>query len=530
MADVTCDYLVVGAGPAGCVLANRLSADPAVRVVLLEAGGPDAAREIAVPAGFSRLFTTAYDWNYRTSKQAGLADRELYWPRGRTLGGSSSINAMMWLRGHQLDYDDWGRDCPGWSYAEVLPYFHRIERRHGGPAASVYGSGGPVWISQPRSVNPATRAFLAACAEAGIQRLGEANAPDNTGYTLAPLTQRRGRRWSAADAYLRPARRRPNLTVLTGALAERVELDGDRATGVSYRGADGVVHRVTANREVLLSAGAINSPQLLMLSGIGNPDLLRAVGVEPRHELVGVGENLQDHLAAGANVHCPEPITMVAAEGIGQLARYLLLRRGMLTSNVAEAVAFVRSDPSLPAPDLELVFAPAPFMDHGQTPPTGHGLTAGAVLLQPDSRGRITLGSASPMDPPQIDPGYLTAQADLTRLVAGVRITEDLLATDALRRYVAGPMDPYPGTVETPALAQYIRERAETLYHPVGTCKMGSGPDAVVDGTLKVHGLRSLRVVDVSVMPRINRGHTMAPAYLIAEKAADLILGHNGQH
>ena len=528
MPDVTCDYVVVGAGPAGCVLASRLSADPAVRVVLLEAGGPDKAREIAVPAAFSRLFTTGYDWNYRTGKQAGLADRELYWPRGRTLGGSSSINAMMWLRGHQLDYDEWGRDCPGWSYAEVLPYFHRIERRHGGPAAPVYGAAGPVWISQPRSVNPATRAFLAACAAAGLPALGEANEPDNTGYALAPLTQRRGRRWSAADAYLRPARRRPNLTVLTGALAERVELDGDRATGISYRGADGAVHRVTARREVLLSAGAINSPQLLMLSGIGNPDVLRAAGVEPRHELAGVGENLQDHLAAGVNVHCPKPVTMVAAESVGQLARYLLLRRGMLTSNVAEAVAFVRSEPGLPAPDLEMIFAPAPFMDHGLTPPPGHGLTAGTVLLQPDSRGRVTLGSANPADPPQIDPGYLTAPADLTRLVAGVRIAEELLAAEALREYVGGPMTPYPGTVGTAELAQHIRERAETLYHPVGTCRMGSDPDAVVDPALKVRGLDGLRVVDVSVMPRINRGHTQAPAYLIAEKAADLILGHDG--
>jgi choline dehydrogenase len=523
VSDESYDYVIVGAGPAGCVLANRLSAAPERRVALLEAGGPDKAMEIRVPAAFSKLFTGPYDWNYRTSKQSQLGDREMYWPRGKTLGGSTAINAMMWVRGHRADYDSWTKYCDSWSYEKVLPYFQRVERRHGRPAGEVYGGSGPLWISEQRSVNPATRAFLAACAELGMHRLDELNLPDNTGYCLAPVTQRRGRRWSAADAYLRPAAKRPNLAVLTGAHVERVEFDGDRATGVSYRGADGTQRRVAARKEVILSAGAVNTPQILMLSGIGDPDQLAAVGIEPRRALPGVGANLQDHLVGGVSMHCPKPVTMFGAESRGQLGRYLLLRRGMLTSNVAEGVAFVRTEPDLAAPDIELIFAPASFIDHGQTPAPGHGITIGAILLQPESRGRITLASANPADPPIIDPGYLTAEADLRRLIAGIRMAERLVNTQALRPYAGEPMEPYLGPVDDETLARQIRERAETIYHPVGTCRLGDDPDAVVDCELKVHGLQGLRVVDVSVMPSINRGHTMAPAYMIGERGAELI-------
>jgi choline dehydrogenase len=517
------DYLVVGAGPAGCVLAHRLSADPECSVALLEAGGPDTAREIRVPAAFSRLFTTEYDWNYRTVPQSGLGGRELYWPRGKTLGGSTSINAQMWVRGHRADYDGWAGDCDGWGYAEVLPYFLRAERRHRGTPGGVYGTEGPLWISELRSVNPATTAFLGACAEIGLRRLAELNEAENDGFAPTPVTQRRGRRWSAVDGYLRPAIRRTNLSVLTHAHATRIEFDGDRATGVTYRDANGATRTLTARREVILCGGAVNSPQLLMLSGIGDPETLRAVGVEPRHALPGVGANLQDHLAAGVIVHCPRPVTMFTAESAGQLARFLLLRKGMLASNVAEAVAFAHSEPGLPAPDLELIFAPSAYLDHGQTPPTGHGISIGIILLQPESRGRITLASAEPTQPPVIDPGYLSAGSDLRRLVAGVRLAERLLVTEAMRGYVGAPMAPYPGQVDDATLARHIRERAETLYHPVGTCRMGAGPDAVVDTALKVRGLQGLRVVDASVIPRITRGHTMAPTYMIAERAAELI-------
>lgn len=519
------DYIIVGAGPAGCVLANRLSRDPACAVALVEAGGPDKDSKIRIPAAFSKLFLTGYDWNFRTSKQPNLADRELYWPRGKTLGGSTSINAQMWVRGHRADYDEWGRQCPGWSYEDVLPYFHRVERRLGSDPSGAYGTDGPIWISELRSVNPATQAFLGACAEIGLRRLDELNEADNTGYSLTPVTQLRGRRWSAADAYLRPARRRPNLTVLTGAQVDRVTLDGERATGVTYRASDGGERRLTARREVILCAGAIGSPQILMLSGIGHADRLREVGIEPRYELVGVGENLQDHLSTGVMVYCPRPITMLAAESLGQVLRYLFSRTGLLSSNVAEAVAFIHTEPDLPGPDVELIFAPSAYLDHGQTPPPDHGITVGAILLQPRSRGRITLASANPADPPVIDPAYLTDEDDLRRLIAGLRVAEQIIETEAMRSYAGRPMDPYPGRVDDETLGQSIRARCETIYHPVGTCRMGSDSQAVVDPELRVHGVTGLRVVDVSVMPNVNRGHTMAPAYMIAERAADLITG-----
>ena len=517
MAGQQFDYVVVGAGSAGCVLANRLSADPDRRVALLEAGGPDRSMNIRIPAAFTKLFTTPYDWNYRTGKQAELSDRELYWPRGRMLGGSSSMNAQMWVRGHRADYDGWG---PGWTYDEVLPYFHRAEHRAGSNTGGVYGTDGPLWISELRDQHPGTAAFLRACAELGLTRLAELNGPDHTGYAPTPVTQRRGRRWSAADGYLRPAMRRPNLTVLTHASARRVVLSGDgRATGVEYRDATGATRVVGATREVVLSAGAVNSPHLLMLSGIGDPEHLRAAGVEVRREVPGVGANLQDHLAIAATVSCPLPVTMVAAETPGQLVRYLIRRKGMLTSNVAEAVAFLRTDPAAPAPDVELIWAPVPFIDHGLTKPPGHGVTIGVVLLQPRSRGRVTLAGADPDEPPVIDPGYLTAPGDLAPLVAGLRTAERLLATEALRPYVGEPMDPWPGSVSDAELAQLVRDRSETLYHPVGTCAMGT----VVDDHLRVHGVPGLRVVDASVMPRIIRGHTHAPTVMIAERAADLL-------
>ena len=529
MAAGSYGYVIVGAGSAGCVLANRLSADPACRVALLEAGGPDRAREIRIPAALTKLLLTEYDWNYRTTRQPQLSDRELYWPRGKTLGGSSSMNGQAWTRGHRVDYDGWAESCPGWSYDEVLPYFQRAEHRVGSNAGGVYGTSGPQFISELRDPNPTTLAFLAACAELGMRRLGELNEPDNTGYAPTAVTQRRRLRHSAADAYLRPARRRRNLTVLTRAYAERILFDGARATGVEYRDAAGVTQRVTVSREVILSAGTVNSPQLLMLSGIGDPERLRAVGVEPRHELEGVGANLQDHLACGIVVHCPKPVTLFAADSRAQLARFLLARRGMLTSSVNEAVAFVRSDPALAAPDLELVWLPVPLLGEGLTPPPAHGVTLGVELLQPDSHGDIRLASDNPAEPPVIDPGYLTAESDLRGLVVGMRIAERVCDTAALRPYIGAPMAPWPGKVDDAKLATVIREYAGTAFHPVGTCRMGSDDAAVVDSELRVRGLDGLRVVDASVMPRIIRGHTHAPTVMIAERAADLIRASNHQ-
>ena len=500
------------------------------RVPGCTAGSGRAGPQARIPRsarGFIKLLQGDYDWNYRTSKQPQLADRELYWPRGKTLGGSSSINGMAWVRGHRADYDGWAQHCPGWSYDEVLPYFQRAEHRVGSNAGGVYGTSGPQFISELRDPNPTTSAFLAACAELGMRRLDELNEPDNTGYAPTPVTQRRGLRHSAAHAYLRPVRRRGNLTVLTGTHVQRILLDGQRAIGVEYRDAAGVTQRLTASHEVILSAGTVNSPQLLMLSGIGDPDQLRAAGVEPRHELVGVGANLQDHLAAGVFVHCPKPVTLFAAASPVQLARFLLARKGMLTSSINEAIAFVRSDPALSAPDLELIWLPVPFLDEGLAPPTDHGLTVGVLFLTPQSRGHIRLATADPAQPPVIDPGYLTAESDLPPMLAGIRIVERLLEADALRPYVGRPMAPWPGKVDDANLAQVVRDHAQTAYHPVGTCRMGTDDGAVVDGELRVHGLDGLRVVDASVMPRITRGHPHAPTVMIAERAAEFIRASN---
>jgi choline dehydrogenase len=434
---------------------------------------------------------------------------------------------MAWVRGHRADYDGWAQRCPGWSYDDVLPYFQRAEHRVGSNTGGAYGTSGAQFISELRDPNPTTSAFLAACAELGMHRLDELNEPDNTGYAPTPVTQRRGLRHSAADAYLRPARRRRNLTVLTGTHVQRILLDGQRAIGVEYRDAAGVTQRLTASHEVILSAGTINSPQLLMLSGIGDPDQLRAAGVEPHHELVGVGANLQDHLACPVTVHCPKPVTLYAAESRAQLARFLLTRKGMLTSSINEAIAFVRSDPALTAPDLELIWLPVPFLGEGLTPPPAHGLSVGVLFLDPQSRGHIRLASADPAEPPIIDPGYLTAESDLPPLLAGIRIAERLCETDALRPYVGRPMAPWPGKVDDATLARYVREHAQTAYHPVGTCRMGTDDGAVVDGELRVNGLDALRIVDASVMPRITRGHPHAPTVMIAERAAELIRANN---
>ncbi|PZS16736.1 MAG: choline dehydrogenase [Pseudonocardiales bacterium] len=512
------DYVIVGAGSAGCVLANRLSADPRVRVALLEAGGRDRTLGIKIPAAFPKLFHTAYDWDLFTAKQQELAGRELYWPRGKTLGGSSSINAQMWVRGAQADYDTWG---DGWTYDEVLPYFHRAERRDGSNSEHTYGTDGPLWIEELRSPNPLRAAFFGACAEAGMQRLPELNDPSIDGYGPTPVNQHRGRRWSAADGYLKPVRHRRNLTVLTGASARRVAFNGKRAQGVLYSFGAGAIAEAHATREVIVSAGSVHSPHLLQLSGIGDRDVLRDADVDPLIELPEVGRNLQDHLSTAVIMHSPDPVTLVDAEKRTELVKFLTLRRGMLTSNVAEGVAFGRSHPSLAVPDLEFIFAPVPFIDHGQVKPAGHGITVGVVLLQPESRGSVTVRSADPSVAPQIDPGYLTAPNDLARLVEGVRQCQELFATSALRPHVSAPLEPGPGETD---LEEFVRAQAETLYHPVGTCRMGADDDSVVDTALRVRGVDGLRVVDASVIPTIIRGHTHAPTVMIAEKAADLIL------
>jgi choline dehydrogenase len=483
------DYVLVGAGSAGCVLASRLSEDPSVSVLLLEAGGEDRRREIRIPAAFSRLYRSEVDWGYSTEPQERLGGRRVYFPRGKVVGGCSSINAQIALRGYPPDYDGWG--IPGWGWDDVTPYFERA-------------AGGGFELGTQRSPSELTRGFLEAAAERGI-----------SDAALCLVNQRRGRRWSMADGYLRPARSRSNLTVWTGSHVTRVVLERGRARGVELAPSG----RVDAAREVILCTGAVNSPQLLLLSGIGPAG--------PKHELPGVGRNLQDHLVGGLLAATTSTSTLFKADSPANLLRYLLLRRGPLTSNVAEAAAFVQTRQELAAPDLELVFAPVIFEDEGLTEPQEHGLTIGAVVLQPASVGTVSLSSADPLAPARIDPGYLSDPSgeDLRLLLHGTRLARRLLASRALGRHVREELVPGEAAQTDEELAEAARARAQTLYHPVGTCRMGTEDDAVVDSELRVRGLEGLRVVDASVMPRIPRGHTNWPTVMIAEKAADLICG-----
>lgn len=518
------DYVIVGAGSSGCVLAARLSEDPSTRVLLLEAGPTDKKQEVTIPAAFSKLFKTERDWDYATVPQENLNGRSLYWPRGKMLGGSSSINAMMWVRGIPSDYDAWAEaGCDGWAYEDVVPFFRRIEdvERDGGEHT---GHGGPIPIREQRDPNPASLHFVQACVAAGMRENPNPNAGDNEGVSLAQVNQHRGARASTAWAYLRPALKRPNLTVETEALATKVVVEGGRAVGVTYV-QGGEIRTARAEREVILSGGAVNSPQLLLLSGIGPADELRTLGIDPVVDLPGVGRNLSDHLAAGIVVSTTRTDTLVAAETLPQLLKYLFARKGLLSSNVGEAHAFLKSDDSLPACDLEFVFAPVPFLDHGQTEPPGHGLTIGVILLQPKSRGRITLSSADPTAPPVIDPNYLAEPEDLQVLIVGAKRAAEVFATEPLASEVGAPIRPESMPTDDAGWAQAIRAHAETLYHPVGTCAMGVGDDAVVDPELRVRGVEGLRVADASVMPTLNRGHTNAPAIMIGEKAAALIAG-----
>ena len=516
------DYVIVGGGSAGCVLAGRLSEDPDVQVLLLEAGGPNTQAEIHIPAAFSKLFQGSLDWNYRTVPQAGAADRNLYWPRGKVLGGSSSINAMIYIRGSRADYDGWAAGgCAGWSYDDVLPYFKRAEDNERG-AGPYHGVGGPLRVEDPRDVSPVSQAFVDAAVAAGHTRNPDFNGAEQEGAGHYQLTQKRGRRVSAADAYLKPARRRANLTVWTGALAHRVVIEKGRAVGVEVaRG--GALQTVRADREVLVCGGAINSPQLLMLSGIGPADALRAHRVEVVADRAGVGENLQDHLIVGVHYALREPVSLLNAEGLGSVARYLLFRRGMLTSNVAETGLFVRTRAGAAAPDLQFHVAPALFENHGLTPATEHGFSLGPTLVGTRSRGRITLQSADPTEHPAIDPQALADPADLATLVEGVRVAREIAHAGPLDRYRGDEIKPGPESDRRADVERYVRETCETLYHPVGTCRMGADAESVVDLDLRVRGVDGLRVVDASVMPTVPNGNTNAPTLMVAEKAVDVI-------
>ncbi|MDQ3103154.1 MAG: GMC family oxidoreductase N-terminal domain-containing protein [Actinomycetota bacterium] len=519
------DYVIVGAGSAGCVLANRLSAEGA-EVLLVEAGGADRSPKIRIPAAFAQQFQTKLDWDYASGPEPGCEGREIFIPRGKVLGGSSSMNAMLYVRGHRDDYDGWRDDsgCEGWGWDDVLPYFLRSEHHEAGPSAN-HGFGGLLNVAPPTSPRKLTDLMIGAARAKGYPLDPDYNDGDPCGICLTEVTQKNGRRWSAADAFLRSAVGRPNLTVATGATAIGIELRDGRATGARLAG-KAPFATARARREVILSAGAIGSPQLLMLSGIGDPAKLREVEIATQVELPGVGANLQDH---------PYDVCIWESEVGGSLldgekplaaVEWLLRGTGPLSSTVCEAFLFTRSDGGEGAPDLQFHLAPAFFSKNGFEEHDRHAFTMGPVLVAPKARGELTLRSPDPTAKPRMVGNHLTEPADLAALVAGVRMTRELAATEPLAS--ASGREIYPGPNvgdDDEAIALDVRRRVELLYHPVGTCAMGSGEDAVVDPELRVRGVEGLRVVDASVMPTITRGNTNAPTIMIAEKAVDAILG-----
>lgn len=503
-------------------MAARLSEDPNVHVALLEAGGPDDRREIHIPAAFSKLFKSPLDWNYSTEPQAHLNGRSLYWPRGKVLGGSSSINAMIYIRGNAEDYNAWARlGNPEWSFADVLPYFLKSEDQARGKS-ELHGVGGPLRVEDLRTVNPLSRAFVEAAVAAGLPSNDDFNGARQEGVGIYQVTQKRGTRQSAADAFLVPARKRANLTVVPFAHATQIVLQGNRATGVEYV-CNGQEYTVHADREVILCGGAVNSPQLLMLSGIGPAAELARHKIEVAHDLPGVGENLQDHLFLPVAFESKRAVSLAGAESIRSVLQYALFRRGMLTSCVAEAGGFLRTRPELSAPDLQYHFGPVYYLNHGFDRPEGHGFSIGPTLIRPASSGRLRLRSNFPMDPPLIEPNYLAQDRDVDTLVYGIELARRIAAAAPFDRYRSAEKFPGAQVSSRADIAAYVRNSAETTYHPVGTCKMGQDAMAVVDSSLRVRGIEGLRVVDASVMPFVPSGNTNAPTIMIAEKAADMM-------
>jgi choline dehydrogenase len=511
------DYVVVGAGSAGCVLAARLSEDPDVSVALVEAGPPDTAPEIRIPAAFGSLFKTRWDWDFDSESEPGLGGRRAYLPRGRMLGGSSSMNAMVYARGNAADYDGWAAaGARGWSYRDVLPYFKRSEDNERG-ADDYHGVGGPLHVSDSRAMSHVVDAYVEAAVEAGHAFNADFNGVTQLGFGRYQLTQHNGMRWSTADAFLRPALERKNLTVITESLAHRVILDRERATSVeiSANGSGGEVRRLRANREVVLSAGAYGSPHLLLLSGVGLAADLTPFGIPVIQELP-VGEGLQDHLLSPVNYLSNEESLMTAMSPANMAA--LEAGRGPLTSNIAEGGGFIETRSGLDGPDVQFESGPVLFFDEGLGAPQVHGTVTAVITLSPESHGKVSLRSVAPDAAPRIRHNYLQAEEDRKSMIAGLRAALEIGSQPAMRKVIAGPFD-VPASDSDADLLAHARRTAQTDYHPTSTCAIGR----VVDSELKVLGLEGLRVVDASVMPTVPRANTNAATIMIAEKAGDLI-------
>ena len=533
------DYIIIGGGSAGCVLASRLSENPAIKVALLEAGSADSNVLIHCPAGLALLAQTgAANWGFETTPQAGLNGRKGYQPRGKVLGGSSSINAMVYMRGHKVDYDHWAEQGnPGWSHADVLPYFKKAEnneRTFDAKDASFHGTGGPLNVMDLRSPSKYGPIFIEAGKQAGHPESKDFNGAEQHGLGMHQVTHKNGERWSAAKAYLTPHLARPNLTVITSAHTTRILTQDKRAVGVEYRHGN-ETKQIKASKEVLLCAGALQSPQILMLSGIGAAAQLQQHGIAVVHDLPGVGENLHDHIDIVQVVNAPhlKDLFGVSLSGLVQAIKGIFEwrkhRTGMLTTNFAEAGGFIKTSPDESTPDLQFHFVIGKLVDHGRKPTFGHGYSSHVCLMRPKSRGRVTLASANPLAAPLIDPNFLADPDDMRRMVQGFKQMRTILSQPALAGYRGQELATTAHAKTDAEIETVIRNYGDTIYHPVGTCRMGplegplSNPLNVVDSELRVHGFSGLRVVDASIMPRIVAGNTNAPVIMIAEKAADMI-------